>query len=268
MIEGLPLHDLGAGRPIVFLHGWTMDGAIFRNQFERLAPRFRCLAPDLPGHGDNAAGNPTIEEAVRRLRDLIDRLNLSDAILVGWSLGAAIAWRYIADHNAHGVAAMISVDMSPKLVNERGWKLGLRGKDADGCFATTARLRDHWAASVPAIAAGMFADRKGTGDLSIGAAVEKIASNDPAAMLTMWQSLLAADARTAIAELPVPLLAIYGCESRVYAAETAQWLARTAPDGRCLGFKNSGHSPHLEEPDAFARAVATFAEKHGGADLT
>lgn len=238
-----------------------MDGSVFSNQFERLVSRFRCLAPDLPGHGNNADGDPTIAGAVRTLHELIDGQNLSGVILVGWSLGAAVAWRYIAENGARGVAGVMSVDMSPKLVNDGDWTLGLRNKGTDACLATTTRLRDHWAASIPAIAAGMFAARSGAADYTVEAAIEQIASNDPTAMISMWQSLLAADARAAIADLPVPLLAVHGRASRVYSAETAQWLARTAPDGQRLEFADAGHSPHLEEPDAFAEAVAGFGKK-------
>lgn len=236
-----------------------MRGSVFDNQFERLQSRFRCIAPDLPGHGDNTDGESTIDGGVRALDAILDGLDLSGVILVGWSLGAAIAWRHIADHGAERIAGMISVDMSPKLVNTDSWSFGLKDKDTDACLATTVRLRDHWSASVPAIAAGMFATRRGAADYSLMQAVEQIASNDPSAMISMWQSLLRADARKTIAELPVPLLAVHGRASRVYNAETALWLARTAPQGRRLEFENAGHSPHLEEPDAFARTVEGFA---------
>jgi pimeloyl-[acyl-carrier protein] methyl ester esterase len=238
-----------------------MDGAVFQNQFQRLSPDFRCIAPDLPGHGDNTSGDPTVEGSVEALRSLMETQEISDAILVGWSLGAAVAWQYIADHQAGGVAGMMSVDMSPKLVNEAGWSLGLRNKDTGACLATTARFRNRWAAHVPAIAAGMFADRNGPGDHLYDSAVEKITSCDPQAMITMWESLLAADLRTAIARMDVPLLVAHGRSSRVYAADTAGWLTDAAPDARCLEFGRSGHSPHLEEPDAFARAVAEFSRE-------
>lgn len=260
MIDRLPFHEAGSGRPIVFLHGWTMQGSVFSNQFQRLQSRFRCLAPDLPGHGENTAGEPTIDGAVGSLAALMDRLELADAILVGWSLGAAIAWRYIADQGAGRIAGVISVDMSPRLVNDSHWSLGLRDKDTEACLATTARLRDHWAASIPAIAAGMFATRQGPADYPLETAIDQIASNDPAAMVSMWQSLLLADTRSTIISLPVPLLAIHGRASRVYSAETAHWLARSAPDGEHLEIEHAGHSPHLEAPDVFADAVGSFAD--------
>jgi len=55
-------------------------------------------------------------------------------------------------------------------------------------------------------------------------------------------------------------LAIHGRASRVYSAETAYWLARSAPDGERLEIEDAGHSPHLEAPDVFAEAVGGFAD--------
>ncbi len=254
-----PFREAGTGQPIVFLHGWTMDGAVFSNQFDRLAGDFRCLAPDLPGHGDNRSGAPTVASAAQALQTLLEAEDLRDVILVGWSLGASVGWHYLANGHDGRVAGMVSVDMSPKLVNEAGWVHGLRDRDTAGCLATTAQFRNHWAACIPAIAAGMFAERAGAADLPFDRAVDRIASNDPAAMVAMWESLLATDARGAISHLPVPLLAAYGGASRVYTAGTARWLADSAPRARRHAFEASGHSPHLEEPDTFARTIMDFS---------
>jgi len=260
MTAAPPFLDEGAGRAIVFLHGWTMDGSIFANQFRRLAARYRCLAPDLPGHGRNRSNDISIDGAVQAVRALFEKENLSDAILVGWSLGAAIGWHYLSNHEIGRVAGMISVDMSPKLINEAGWRLGLQGRDRAACLATTAQFRNHWNACGPAIAAGMFGSAAGSADLPLDGAVERIAANDPAAMVAMWESLLTSDARELIAALPAPLLVAHGRFSKVYGAATARWLTKTAPKARSVEFAHSGHSPHLEEPDDFASALGTFCE--------
>ena len=78
-------------------------------------------------------------------------------------------------------------------------------------------------------------------------------------MAAMWTSLLAADSRGLIPRLDIPLLATHGARSRVYPAESAMWLAENAPSGTRHTFARSGHSPHLEEPEAFADTVAAFA---------
>ncbi len=254
------VHEAGSGRPLIFLHGWTMDGGLFSGQFQLLADRFHCLAPDLPGHG-SALGLPaSLDNAAARLHALLDERDLRDAILVGWSMGAATAWRYVSLHGTNGLAALITVDMSPKLVNEDGWELGLIDQNRATIEANSARFRDDWAGSAGAIAAGMFADRVGPPGFRFDEAMAKIASADAAAMSRMWATLVAMDERATIARIGIPYLVMHGALSRVYSAATADWLVEQAPRARRHTFAASGHSPHLEEPDAFAQVVAEFAE--------
>uniref|UniRef100_UPI0013CFD02A alpha/beta fold hydrolase n=1 Tax=Acinetobacter baumannii TaxID=470 RepID=UPI0013CFD02A len=48
------IHEAGHGRPLVFLHGWSANGAFFVEQEGLAARGFRTIAPDLPGHGSKA----------------------------------------------------------------------------------------------------------------------------------------------------------------------------------------------------------------------
>ncbi|MFN8477784.1 MAG: alpha/beta fold hydrolase, partial [Kouleothrix sp.] len=47
--------DEGAGEPTLLLHGVPDSGEMWRGVIAQLAPRFRCIAPDLPGMGRSAA---------------------------------------------------------------------------------------------------------------------------------------------------------------------------------------------------------------------
>lgn len=251
--------ESGAGSPIIFLHGWTMEASLFAGQFARLQDRFHCLAPDLPGHGRAGSIPASVESAVELLHDVIESRKLNKVTLVGWSLGAAVAWTYLTRFGADRVGRMVSVDMSPKIVNEDGWTLGLIGQDRAKVAAKTARFAEDWPAAAPAIATNMFASRRGGPDLSFEQALKKVRANDPAAMSSMWASLIASDSRALIPKLNVPLLAAHGAHSRAYPAATAKWLAETASQACRHTFERSGHSPHLEEPDEFARTLAAFA---------
>lgn len=259
MAAQVATHRAGAGPPVVFLHGWTMSGDIFAETFGRLSDRFTCLAPDLPGHGATRGGEVSVAGAVEALREVLEEADLREVTLVGWSLGALVAWRYIQEHGAGRIARMVSVDMSPRPLNGEGWALGLRRQDAAAARAKTAWFRDHWETGAATIAATMFADPAGAPGLSVEAARARIAANDGATMARMWASLIEQDCRTAVKELPVSLLVMHGAHSRVYPAETAHWLSASAPRARRLCFARSGHAPNLEEPDTFAEAVAAFA---------
>lgn len=254
------VHSAGSGPPLVFLHGWTMDASLFGGQFTRLSGRFHCLAPDLPGHSSARYLPADLDSTADHVRAIIEARGLAGVILIGWSMGAASAWRMIARHGTGRLAGLVTVDMSPKLVNEGDWSLGLKGQTPAAIAANTARFRTDWLGSAGAVAAGMFATRKGSQDFGFRQATRKIAANDPDAMNRIWASLVAMDERATIPQIDIPCLVAHGARSRVYPAAAADWLVAQAPDARKVTFAHSGHSPHLEEPDAFAEMVAGFAE--------
>ncbi|SFP97772.1 Pimeloyl-ACP methyl ester carboxylesterase [Tranquillimonas alkanivorans] len=251
------MREAGSGRPLVFLHGWTMDASIFEGQFGRLSDRFHCLAPDLPGHGTARDGAPTLEAAA----DAVDALlrELSEVVLIGWSMGASVAWSYVRRHGAEALAGLVTVDMSPRLLNGPGWPHGLLGQERAGARAMAARFDADWEGGAQAIASTMFATRDGVPGYGRDRAMRQVTSNEPETMRRIWRALVAADLRDVVPRVPVPVLACHGARSRVYPASAAEWIAGASPQGRRLAFEMSGHSPHLEEPDAFAEAIAKFA---------
>lgn len=258
MIARTRMREAGTGPALVFLHGWTMDGGLFENQFRRLSDRFHCLAPDLPGHGSAHHLPATLDEAAETVRQIINDRADDKVTLVGWSMGAATAWRYVACYGTGWLSRLMTVDMSPKIVNENGWTLGLKNRTPEQIAANTERFRTDWPGSAGSIAAGMFATREGPPWFDATVAEARIRKTDPDAMNAMWTALTAMDERATIPDIDIPYLVSHGALSRAYPSETADWLAKTAPLATKHVFASSGHSPHLEEPDEFARAVAAF----------
>lgn len=259
-MSGHVMRQAGSGPALVFLHGWTMDSSIFAGQFDRLSDRFTCMAPDLPGHGQAADLSADIETGASVLHDILAPLHHAGCAvtLIGWSMGAAVAWRYFADFGGLGVARLISVDMSPKIVNEHDWTRGLKRQTRAAIEINSRRFQDDWTGSAATLAAGMFAP-----DVPAALAEDaraRIAATPSQPMNAMWQSLVEMDMRKAIPALSVPYLVAHGARSRVYPASAADWLVQSAQNARPQAFAASGHSPHLEEPDAFAQVVGTFAQ--------
>jgi len=255
---GLHRWGAGDGPPVILLHGWTMTGAIWAPVAELLgAP---CLAPDLPAHGAAQGYAPGVDGGVAQLGDLIERHGIEGATLVGWSLGALIGWSYLAEGGA-GVARMVSIDMSPCPLPAPGWAYPMRGQSAEKAARGAQRFRADWPGAARAIAQGMFARPEGCPLMPSAAAEAIIRTQDPEAMALFWESLVAADLRRAIPALSVPLLAIHGAESRVYAPDTGRWIADHAARGTVRVLPGCGHAPNLEAPDAVAEAIAAFARE-------
>lgn len=229
-----------------------MRGATFDRIVARLEPEFRGLAPDLPGHGAAADLTPGLDASARMLGGLISE----PVLLVGWSMGAAVAWRYVERFGTGALAGLVTVDMSPKLVNDQGWVHGLRGQSPADVARTTAQYRNDWHGSAETVAASMFA---GSDPAAQADALWQVRANDAAGMLLAWEEMTAMDMRPVTRKIDIPWLVAYGKRSRVYPAAASEWIAAQAPQATLAEFAASGHSPHLEEPEAFAERIAAFA---------
>ncbi len=83
---------------ILFLHGGGLSARMWQPQIERL-PEFRCLAPDLPGHGQLADVALSIPDTVRRLADLLRQETPGGrAHVVGLSYGGVVAQALMVHH--------------------------------------------------------------------------------------------------------------------------------------------------------------------------
>ena len=245
-------------RPVLFLHGWTMRGMIFEDVQSRMPEEFHCIAPDMPGHAGAAHLPATLDACADLIEDLLEDLS-GNTILVGWSMGAAAAWRYIARYGTDRLAGLVTIDMSPKIVPCTGWPHGLKGQTAKSVRATTLRLAEDWEGAAQSITATMFATLDGAPGFDRNDALQLILSHDPDSMRALWKDMIAMDARQIIPQIDVPYLVCSGARSRVYPASASEWIAATAPMASRHIFSNSGHSPNLEESEEFVRVVSTFA---------
>jgi pimeloyl-ACP methyl ester carboxylesterase len=84
---------LTESRPMLLLHGIGMDWRVWQALSRRLAPYFHLYLLDLRGHGqsDKPAHGYTLAHYAADVEDLIDRLELTDAVVVGSSLGGMVA---------------------------------------------------------------------------------------------------------------------------------------------------------------------------------
>ena len=111
--------DWGAGRPIVFSHGWPLSADAWEDQMVFLAERgYRCIAHDRRGHG--RSGQPwngnDMDTYADDLAALFDALNLKDAMMVGHSTGGGEVARYIGRHGSARVSKAVLVGAVPPIM--------------------------------------------------------------------------------------------------------------------------------------------------------
>src|SRR5690349_1152244 len=110
--------DWGAGRPVVFSHGWPLTADAWDDQMFLLASRgYRAIAHDRRGGG--RSGQPwdgnNLDTYADDLAAVIDALDLHDAVLVGHSTGGGEVARYIGRHGTSRVAKAVLVSAIPPL---------------------------------------------------------------------------------------------------------------------------------------------------------
>ena len=105
-------YEGGQGPTIVLLHGFAADKNVWLKTAKLLTPHFHLIIPDLPGWGDSSrvsGASYNIDAQAGRLDAFVQTLRLQRFLLVGHSMGGAIAGVYASEHPEH-VAALALLD--------------------------------------------------------------------------------------------------------------------------------------------------------------
>jgi pimeloyl-ACP methyl ester carboxylesterase len=253
-VRGTPVQLLqeGTGPALLFLHGAGGAGRWLPFQ-ERLGKGFSVYFPSHPGHGGSPAAEwiEHISDLAFHYLDLVDALGLERVHVVGASFGGWIAAE-VATMASHRLASLVLID--PVGIRVDGWIYPfLFGMDIPEIVATVFHN--------PMAALALAPPDQSIETLALqyrqGAALARVAWNPH-----LYNPLL----RRRLSRITAPTLLCWGAHDRLAPlASCGETWAREIPGARLRVFADSGHVPHLEEPEAVAEAVSEFCRLQDGA---
>jgi len=104
--------DWGQGQPVVFCHGWPLTSDSWESQmFFLVSKGYRCIAHDRRGHGrsDQPSEGNEMNTYADDLAELIEKLDLKNIVLIGFSTGGGEVARYIGRHGTKRVAKAVLI---------------------------------------------------------------------------------------------------------------------------------------------------------------
>jgi pimeloyl-ACP methyl ester carboxylesterase len=246
-VRGTPVQMLegGAGAPLLFLHGAGGGGRWLGFQ-DALATELRVLAPSHPGHAGSPAAEwiEHISDLAFHYLDLLDALGLERVHLAGASFGGWIGAE-IATMASHRLASLVLID--PVGIKADGWIYPfLFGMDIPEVVQTVFHN--------PMAALQLAPPDQSVETLALqyrqGAAIARVSWNP-----YLYDPLL----RRRLGRITAPTLLCWGAHDRLAPlAPCGETWQREIPGARLVVFPDTGHVPHLEEPEAVARAVLDF----------
>jgi pimeloyl-ACP methyl ester carboxylesterase len=248
----LELIERGSGRPLLLLHP-AIGIKAADPVIDRLARSFRVLAPSHPGFGRSELprGMTTVDDLAYFYLDLMDALDLREAVVAGISLGGWIAAE-IAVKSTARIARLVLADAV-------GIKLGDRERrDIADVFTLKQSDVDRLAYHDPALAAVDHATISDEDALIMF-------RNREATALFAWSPYMY-DPKLAgrLHRIRVPTLVLWGASDRIVAPDYGRAYAGLIPGAQFELIEQAGHYPHRERPDLFAERIVAFAARTHG----
>ena len=265
-INGIKVHYKisGVGSPvIILLHGFGASVCSWHEVIEPLRELGQVIAYDRPAFGLTErpiswqGQNPySLEGQVEMLDGLLDGMEIEEAVLVGNSAGGRVAAAYTLEHPQR-VRALVMVDAAVYSQAHPWWQDLVYNLPPMRIIGPLL-VRNIAKTGNDTILEAWHAPQLVTDEISAGYRKPLSAENWDVGLWEYTRAPLNLNIADRLDELTLPTLVVSGDDDRIIPVENSIRLAEELPNAELVIFKNCGHVPHEECPDAFLEAVTPF----------
>ena len=255
----LYVRESGTGVPLVLLHAFPLNSAMWFAQREALADICRVITPDIRGFGGSPLGvdEPSLDAVADDIAHLLDVRELDEVVLGGLSMGGYVAMAF-ARRYADRLRGLILADTKASADADAAKQNRFRIADALTADPESTVLLDE---VLPNLVGPTTMDKRPL----IYGRVKALVQQAPAAASAWAQRAMAARPASfeVLRGLDVPTLVIAGNEDALSTAEDAQTMTDALPSAQFVQIAGSGHLTAVEAPEEFNQAVRAFVQKLG-----
>lgn len=252
---GIAYLHAGSGRPLIFIHGWSMAAPVWQRQIEHFSKcGYEVAAMDLRGHGKSLKDGPyTISQFAFDLKGFIHDIGLEKPLLVGWSMGAMVALEFVIKHPSKA-AGICLVGGMPRFTEDDDYPHGLPLKDVKGMKVKLKRDFERTIGEFrESISAGLSVPDK---DILMNATFPDLKASKACLV-----ELMAADLREGLGKVKIPTLLIHGDKDHVSHPSASEYMLEKIEGSKLALIKSAGHVPFLSHQDEFNKTLEGFLRR-------
>jgi pimeloyl-ACP methyl ester esterase len=249
----------GSGKPLVLIHGWAMHAQVWQGFSDQLAKQCMVVEIDLRGHGDSRAmeGPHTFEHYARDSAALLEHLDLRDAALLGWSMGASIILKMFA-RGYQGTGALVLVSGNPSLVQRDDYECGLAPVIVKRLFKQVQRDYQRGLRTFMGLLCTAEEHERCSSDAAYRAAMDTTLCPDSDAALSTLACLQNEDLRPTVEHITAPTLIVHGERDEICLSGGGRYMKRNIPGAQMLMLPDTGHMPFITRRESVVKAVLNF----------
>jgi non-heme chloroperoxidase len=258
--------DHGTGKPIVLIHGFVCSTKFFEKNVDGLAKTNRVILLDLRGHGRSSKclHGHTVSRYAADVRELLDHLDITNAMLLGWSMAGQIVLKYNMLFKNHRIDSIGLLDCPLGAVYDEPWNThGLKGFNMDGYNKFLAMSYNNYEGYCGAFSKKIWG---GNDDSAIEWSTAEFLKTPPWISFAIYSDLIFQNGYEMLPKVTVPIL-FMGADSAITAngkaLATKHYPENTNPAvyTESHTFDTGGHVFFYMNPEEFNRKVTEFIKK-------